>query len=90
MRKSSKALVALGIGIAVNALVITGIFVVPCTTSTSSAPPKTGTNQPSTSAPAFGSLSDCSQARTAGFLIVGLADTFAAVMVASELAKHSR
>lgn len=84
MRKLSKALIALAIGIVVNALVITGIFEVPCIP----APPQTNTT--ATAAPAFGSLSDCSQARTPGFIIVGLADTFAAVMVISELAKHGR
>jgi len=85
MRKSSKALIALVIGIAVNAVVVMGIFAVPCTPAT----PQTGTNQkPSTPAPAFGSLNDCSQARTAGFIIVGLADVFGVVMVSSELAKH--
>ena len=86
MRKSSKALIALAIGIVVNALVIMGIFEVPCIP----APPQTNTTPPGTSAPAFGSLSDCSQARTVGFIIVGLADTFAAIMVTSELAKHGR
>ena len=87
MRKSSKALIALAIGIVVNALVIMGIFEVPCTTS---APQQTNSTQPGTSTPAFSSISDCPQARTAGFIIVGLADTFAAVMVTSELAKHGR
>jgi len=65
------------------------ILEVPCTTSTSD-PQQTNRTQPGTSAPAFGSLSDCSQARTAGLLIVGIADVFAAVMVTSELAKHGR
>lgn len=68
-----------------NALVVMGIFAVPCI----SAPPQTNTDQKSsTPSPAFGSLTDCSQARTGGFIILGLADTFAAIMVASELAKH--
>lgn len=87
MRKSSKALIALGIGIAVNALVAMGIFSVPCTT----AQPQTTDNNKTSSAPppAFGSLTDCTQVRTAGFIIVGLADVFGVVMVASELAKRS-
>jgi hypothetical protein len=88
MRKSSKALIALGIGIAVNALVVMGIFAVPCTTA--SPQTTTDTNQkPSAPPPAFGSLSNCTQAWTAGFIIVGLADVFGVVMVASELAKRS-
>jgi hypothetical protein len=87
MRKSSKALIALAIGIAVNALVIMGIFAAPCTTVS---PQTTATNQTSSAPlPAFGSLSDCTQARTAGFIIVGLADAFGVVMVTSELAKRS-
>jgi hypothetical protein len=87
MRKSSKALIALAIGIGVNALVIMGIFAVPCTTVL---PQTTDTNQkPSAPPPAFGSLNDCTQARTAGFIIVGLADAFGVVMVASELAKRN-
>jgi len=87
MRKSSKALIALGIGIAVNALVAIGIFAVPCTTAQ---PQTADTNQkPSAPPPAFGSLNDCTQARTAGFIIVGLADVFGVVMVASDLAKRS-
>jgi len=84
MRKLLTALIALAIGIAVNALVVMGIFAAPCTT----APPQSDTNQKPSSAPAFGSPTDCSQARTAGFIILGLADVFGLVMVASELAKH--
>ncbi|GEM_PF-6410061 len=85
MRKLSKALIALGIGIAVNALVVMGILAVPCTPAL----PQASTNQkPGTLIPAFSLLSDCSQARTAGYIIVGLADVFGVVMVASELSKH--
>ena len=87
MHKSSKALISVGIGIVVNAIVIIGIFAVPCITP----PPSQTSNQTSTSpTPAFGSLTECSQIRTAGFIILGLADAFAVALVASELAKHSR
>jgi hypothetical protein len=85
MRRLTKALIAIGIGVLVNALVLMGIFAVPC----ASAPYQTNSDQKSSiPAPAFGSLSDCSQARTGGFIILGLADAFAAIMVASELSKH--
>ena len=87
MRKLTKALIALGIGIVVNAIVIIGVFSVPCTTPV----PSQNSNQNSTTpTPAFASLTDCPQIRTAGFIVLGLADAFALALAVSELAKHSR
>lgn len=88
MRQSSKALIALGIGNVANVLVILGIYSAPCTPTPAT---QTTSNQTSISRkPAFESLTDCTQARTAGFVILGAGDTFSVVMVATELRKHGR
>ena len=82
MRRSAIALIVLAIGIVVNFLVVMGIYAVPCTT------PVPNPEEEEQVQPAFGTLATCSDAHTAGFIILGLADAFAIYLVVSELAKR--
>lgn len=84
MRRSAIALIVLAIGIVVNFLVVMGIYAVPCTTPV----PNPEEEEEEQLQPAFGTLATCSDAHTAGFIILGLADAFAIYLVASELAKR--
>ena len=84
MRRSAIALIVLAIGVVTNFLVIMGIYAVPCTVP---APPGPEEEEPQAQ-PAFGTLATCSDAHTAGFIILGLADAFAVYMVVSELGKR--
>jgi hypothetical protein len=83
LRRSAIALIVLAIGIVVNFLVVMGIYAVPCTT-----PVPNPEEEEEQVQPAFGTLATCSDAHTAGFIILGLADAFAIYLVVSELAKR--
>jgi cytochrome b subunit of formate dehydrogenase len=77
---AAKALIVLAMGIIVNFLVVTGIFMIPCILT------PVDTEEEEAPQPAFGNLTTCDEVRSLGFII--LVDVFAAVLIASELAKH--
>ena len=86
MRRSATALIVLAIGIVANFLVITGITGMPCTPT--AAPTEEEEEESAAVASPLMSLTTCEGARFGGFVLVALADVFAAVLIVPELARR--
>ena len=76
------ALIVLAIGIVVNILMVNAIFTITCTDAPVNA------EDGEAPRPAFTDVAACDQVRPAGFILLGLADVFAAALIVSELAKR--
>ncbi len=86
MRRSATALIVLAIGIVANFLVITGIMGMPCMPT--AAPTEEEEEESAATASPLMSLTTCEGARFGGFVLVALADVFAAVLIVPELARR--
>ena len=90
MRRASIALIVIAIGIVLNTLIVMGILAAPCTTPAPPAAEEGAEGQEAAQQPAFGDLTTCDSIRSSGFIILGLADAFAAALVGAELAKRRK
>ncbi len=89
LRKAAIALIVLVAGIIVNILVVTAIFMIPCVPATVDMKEEEEKEEEEEGPqPAFGNLTTCNEVRSPGFIILGVADVFAAVLIVSELAKQ--
>ena len=87
MRRSATALIVLAIGIVANFLVITGITGMPCTPTAAPTEEEEEEESAAAASPLM-SLTTCEGARFGGFVLVALADVFAAVLIVPELARR--